>query len=74
LSVVAKGDFGKQRHINLLAVVIVNNDPGQLIGLALASVLIVIYFVVAACTGGRRSVHDYVAATEVRPSMAKRNR
>jgi uncharacterized RDD family membrane protein YckC len=47
---------------------------GQLIGLAVANVLIVVYFVVAACTGGRRSVHDYVAATEVRASMAKRNR
>jgi uncharacterized RDD family membrane protein YckC len=49
-------------------------DLGQLIGLTIANVLIVVYFVVAACTGGRRSVHDYVAATEVRPSMAKRDR
>jgi uncharacterized RDD family membrane protein YckC len=47
---------------------------GQLIGLAVANVLIVVYFMVAACTGGRRSVHDYVAATEVRASMAKPNR
>jgi hypothetical protein len=30
--------------------------------------------VVVACTGGRRNVHDYVAATEVCPFMAKRNR
>jgi uncharacterized RDD family membrane protein YckC len=49
-------------------------DLGQLIGLTMASVLIVVYFVVAACTGGRRSVHDYVAATEVRPSMSNPNR
>ena len=29
LSVVAKSDFGKQRHINLLAVLIVNHEPGE---------------------------------------------
>ena len=52
----------------------VSLDLGQLIGLTIANVLIVVYFVVAACTGGRRSVHDYVAATEVCPSVAKRNR
>ncbi len=49
-------------------------DLGQLIGLTIANVLIVVYFVVAACTGGRRSIHDYVAATEVRPSMSNPNR
>jgi uncharacterized RDD family membrane protein YckC len=52
----------------------VSLDPGQLIGLTIANVLIVVYFVVAACTGGRRSVHDYVAATEVCPTVASRNR
>ena len=52
----------------------VSLERGQLIGLTIANVLIVVYFVVAACTGGRRSVHDYVAATEVCPSVAKRNR
>jgi uncharacterized RDD family membrane protein YckC len=52
----------------------VSFDLGQLIGLTIANVLIVVYFVVAACTGGRRSVHDYAAATEVCPSIAKRNR
>ena len=51
----------------------VSLDIGQLIGLTTANVLIVVYFVVAAYTGGRRSVHDYVAATAVCPSMAKRN-
>ena len=52
----------------------VSLDVGQLIGLAIANVLIVVYLVVAAYTGGRRSVHDYVAATEVGPSMAKGDR
>ena len=52
----------------------VSLDVGQLIGLTIADVLIVVYLVVVACTGGRRSVHDYVAATEVCPSMAKRDR
>jgi uncharacterized RDD family membrane protein YckC len=52
----------------------VSLDLGQLIGLTIANVLIVVYFVVAACTGGRRSVHDYVEATEVRPSMSNPNR
>jgi hypothetical protein len=51
----------------------VSLDVGQLIGLTIANVLIVVYLVVA-WTGGRRSVHDYVAATEVCPSMAKRDR
>ena len=40
-------------------------EPWQLIGLTIANGLILVYVVVAACTGGRRSVHDYVAATEV---------
>ena len=52
----------------------VSLDVGQLIGLTIADVLIVVYLVVVACTGGRRSVHDYVAATEVGPSMAKGDR
>jgi uncharacterized RDD family membrane protein YckC len=52
----------------------VSLDLGQLIGLSIANLLIVVYFVVAACTGGRRSVHDYVAATEVCRSMAKLDR
>ena len=52
----------------------VSLDVGQLIGLTIADVLIVVYLVVVACTGGRRSVHDYVAATEVCPSMARRDR
>ena len=43
----------------------VSLDLGQLIGLTIANLLVVVYFVVAACTGGRRSVHDYIAATEV---------
>jgi uncharacterized RDD family membrane protein YckC len=42
-------------------------EPRQVIGLSLANGLAVLYFVVAACTHGRRSVHDYVAATEVGP-------
>jgi uncharacterized RDD family membrane protein YckC len=49
-------------------------DAGQLIGLTIANVLILVYFAVAAWTGGRRSVHDYVASTEVRLSMANRIR
>ena len=52
----------------------VSLDVGQLIGLTIADVLIVVYLVVVACTGDRRSVHDYVAATEVCPSMAKPDR
>jgi uncharacterized RDD family membrane protein YckC len=38
---------------------------GQLIGLGLANALALAYFGVAAWTRGRRSVHDYVASTEV---------
>jgi hypothetical protein len=52
----------------------VSLDVGQLTGLTIADVLIVVYLVVVACTGGRRSVRDYVAATEVCPSVAKRDR
>jgi uncharacterized RDD family membrane protein YckC len=44
----------------------VSFDVGQIIGLTIANALTVVYLAVAACTGGRRSVHDYVAATEVR--------
>jgi hypothetical protein len=51
----------------------VSLDVGQLIGLPIANVLIVVYLVVVACTGGRRSAQDYVAATEVCPSMAERD-
>jgi uncharacterized RDD family membrane protein YckC len=42
-----------------------NLELMQMIGLTIANGLAVLYFVVAACTRGRRSVHDYVAATEV---------
>jgi uncharacterized RDD family membrane protein YckC len=42
----------------------------QVMGLSIANGLAVGYFVVAACTRGRRSVHDYVAATEVRAVAA----
>jgi uncharacterized RDD family membrane protein YckC len=45
----------------------VSLGPGQLIGLTVANLLIVVYLAVAACTGGRRSVHDYISATEVCP-------
>jgi uncharacterized RDD family membrane protein YckC len=43
----------------------VSLDFGQLIGLTIANVLIVVYLVVALCSGGRRSVHDYIAGTQV---------
>ncbi len=46
-------------------------EPWQMIGLTIANGLIVVYVVVAACTGGRRSVHDYVAATEVCKVLGK---
>jgi uncharacterized RDD family membrane protein YckC len=58
-------------HVSAFAL---STDPGvsfgtaQLIGLIIANVLVVVYLVVAAYTGGRRSVHDFVAATEVCPS------
>jgi uncharacterized RDD family membrane protein YckC len=45
----------------------VSLDPGQLIGLTIANVLVVVYLAVAAWAHGRRSVYDYVAATEVYP-------
>jgi hypothetical protein len=45
----------------------VSFNLGQLIGLSIANALIVVYLVIAACTGGRRSVHDYLVATEVCP-------
>jgi hypothetical protein len=51
----------------------VSLDVGQLIGLTVANVLILVYLVVA-CTGVRRSAHDYVVATEVCPSMDERDR
>ena len=38
---------------------------GQSIGLATANGLIILYLIVALATHGRRSVHDFVAATEV---------
>lgn len=40
-------------------------NAGQTFGLTLANVLIVIYLVTAAMSGGRRSVHDYAAGTEL---------
>src|SRR5262245_49721975 len=43
----------------------VSFDLDQMIGLTIANALAVVYVVVAAWTGGRRSVHDYVPATEV---------
>jgi uncharacterized RDD family membrane protein YckC len=49
----------------------VSLDLGQLIGLGIANLLVVVYFVVAARTGGRRSIHDYVAGTQVCPVQAK---
>jgi uncharacterized RDD family membrane protein YckC len=53
--------------VHLSAFALAGHMPGQVIGLTIANGLAVVYFVVAACTGGRRSVHDYVAATEVSP-------
>jgi uncharacterized RDD family membrane protein YckC len=50
---------------HLSAFALAGLEPWQLIGLTIANGLIVVYVVVAACTGGRRSVHDYVVATEV---------
>ena len=37
----------------------------QSIGLVAANGLIILYLIVAVATRGRRSVHDFVAATEV---------
>jgi hypothetical protein len=42
----------------------------QVVGVAAANVLTVVYLSVAAATGGRRSVHDYVAGTLVRSAAA----
>ena len=42
----------------------------SVLGLAIANGLLVIYLAVAAYTRGRRSVHDYVAKTEVCRSSA----
>ena len=52
---------------HLSASVLAGLEREQVIGLTIANGLAVVYLVVAACTGGRRSVHDYVAATEVCP-------
>jgi len=52
---------------HLSAFALLGVEPWQLIGLTIANGLIVFYILVAACTGGRRSVHDFVAATEVCP-------
>jgi uncharacterized RDD family membrane protein YckC len=54
-------------HLSAFAL---SSDPAglefhQVIGLTLANLLAVVYFVVTVLTRGRRSVHDYVAATEV---------
>jgi uncharacterized RDD family membrane protein YckC len=55
-------------HLSALALSTGAADFGlwQVIGLSTANGLAIVYFVVAACTRGRRSVHDYVATTEVR--------
>jgi uncharacterized RDD family membrane protein YckC len=39
----------------------------QIVGVAAANVLTILYLVVAVATSGRRSAHDYVAGTLVRP-------
>jgi uncharacterized RDD family membrane protein YckC len=57
-------------HLSAFALAVepgITFDTGQLIGLTIANVLLVVYLAVAAWTGGRRSVHDYLAATEVCP-------
>ncbi len=51
-----------------------STDPGgfefrQVIGLTIANGLMLLYVVVAVCTGGRRSVPDYVARTAVCPLL-----
>ena len=53
--------------VHLSAFALAGLEPEQVIGLTIANGLAVVYLVVAMCTGGRRSVHDYVAATEVCP-------
>ena len=45
-------------------------SPMQIAGLAAANLLTVVYLGVAVATRGRRSVHDYVAGTLVRPKAA----
>jgi uncharacterized RDD family membrane protein YckC len=54
-------------HLSAFALSTGADDSGlwPMMGLSIANGLAVVYFVVAACTRGRRSVHDYVAATEV---------
>jgi hypothetical protein len=41
------------------------SDVVQVSGLVAANVLVLVYFGMAAATGGRRSVHDYAVATRV---------
>jgi uncharacterized RDD family membrane protein YckC len=43
-------------------------ERARLIGVTLANGLVVVYLAVAAWTRGRRSVHDFVAETEVCPA------
>jgi uncharacterized RDD family membrane protein YckC len=50
---------------HLAAFALAGVEPWQMIGLAIANGLLVVYVAIAAWTGGRRSVHDYVVATEV---------
>lgn len=45
-------------------------SPAQVAGLVAANLLTVVYLGVAVATRGRRSVHDYVAGTLVRPAPA----
>ena len=47
-------------------------SQGQVIGVAAANVLTVVYLGVAVVTMGRRSVHDYAAGTLVRSAAADR--
>jgi len=47
-------------------------SQGQVIGVAVANVLTVVYLGVAVATRGRRSVHDYAAGTLVRSATADR--
>jgi uncharacterized RDD family membrane protein YckC len=44
--------------------------PVQIVGVAAANLLSVVYLGVAAATRGRRSIHDYAAGTLVCPSAA----
>jgi uncharacterized RDD family membrane protein YckC len=45
-------------------------ESRQLVGVGIANGLALLYLLVAACTRGLRSVHDYVARTEVVASVA----